>query len=158
MTVEKNFLFLPALFFCFFLFACQSENQPPKEIPASVDEIIDADIAFSEMCKEKGLRNSFIDFMDNEGILLRPDHLPVKGADAIEFLSQVNDDSYKLSWVPEGAQISKGGDMGFTYGIFKLAGTDTVFNGTYVNVWKKQADGKWKFMLNSASQGIGETE
>jgi ketosteroid isomerase-like protein len=33
---------------------------------------------------------------------------------------------------------------------------DTVLRGTYVSVWKKQKDGKWKFMLDTGNEGIGQ--
>ncbi|HEV8081674.1 MAG TPA: nuclear transport factor 2 family protein [Chitinophagaceae bacterium] len=153
MAVNKNFLVFPVLLFSlFFMISCKAKPTPVKEI--TVDPMVDADIAFSDMSKEKGMKNAFIEYIDNEGLLLRPDHLPIKGADAIDFLSQVDDTTYSLNWVPEGAQIAASGDMGFTYGIYTLEGEDTVFKGTYVNIWKKQADGKWKFVMNSVNQGI----
>jgi ketosteroid isomerase-like protein len=31
---------------------------------------------------------------------------------------------------------------------------DTFFAGTYVSIWKKQPDGKWKFILDSGNEGI----
>ncbi len=138
---------------CFYLMSCKEAPKPVVK-ETSVNEIINADLAFADMSKQAGMKNAFIDYMDNEGILLRPDHLPVKGADAIDFLSQVNDTSYTVSWVPEGAQISKSGDLGFTYGIYTLKGQVTTLKGTYVNVWKKQADGKWKFVMNTSNEGI----
>ncbi len=142
--------------FSFFLSSCKPKPALIKEV--TVDSLIDADIAFSDMSKEKGMKNAFIEFIDNEGLLLRPDHLPIKGAGAIDFLSQVDDTAYTLMWVPEGAQIAKDGDMGFTYGIYTLEGEDTVFKGTYVNIWKKQRDGKWKFVMNSINQGISSEQ
>ncbi|MEO8570051.1 MAG: DUF4440 domain-containing protein [Ginsengibacter sp.] len=153
MAAKRNLLFFPVLFFSlFFMISCKARPKPVVEI--TVDPMIDADIAFSDMSKEKGMKNAFIEYIDNEGLLLRPDHLPVKGADAIDFLSQVDDSAYTLHWVPEGAQIAASGDLGFTYGIYTLQGQDTVFKGTYVNIWKKQADGKWKFVMNTTNQGI----
>lgn len=155
MPAKKNLLFFCYLSFSLFFFiSCKPTPVPVKEV--TVDSIVDADIAFSDMSKEKGMKNAFIEYIDNEGLLLRPDHLPVKGADAIDFLSQINDTAYTLKWVPEGAQIAASGDMGFTYGIYTLEGEDTVFKGTYVNIWKKQADGKWKFVMNSINQGIDQ--
>ena len=155
MSAKRILLFLALLFLSIFYFiSCKPNPAPVPEV--TVDSLIEADITFSDMSKEKGMENAFIEFIDNEGLLLRPDHLPVKGADAIDFLSQVDDTAYTLSWVPEGAQIATSGDMGFTYGIYSLEGEDTVFKGTYVTIWKKQADGKWKFVMNSINQGIGQ--
>lgn len=143
-------------FFSFSFFCFTSCKEAPKPVvkEASVDEIINADLAFSDMSKQSGMKNAFIDYIDDEGILLRPDHGPVKGADAIDFLSQVNDTSFTVSWVPEGAQIGKSGDLGFTYGTYTMEGKGTTLKGTYVNIWKKQADGKWKFVMNTSNEGI----
>ena len=157
MAAKRNLLFFPVLIFSlFFMISCKARPKPVVEI--TVDSIIDADIAFSDMSKEKGMKNAFIEYIDNEGLLLRPDHLPVKGADAIDFLSQVDDTAYTLSWVPEGAQIATSGDMGFTYGIYNLEIEDTVLQGTYVSIWKKQKDGKWKFVLDSGNEGVVEID
>ena len=155
MSAKRILLFLALLFLSIFYFiSCKPNPAPVPEI--TVDSLVEADITFSDLSKEKGMKNAFIEFIDNEGLLLRPDHLPVKGADAIDFLSQVDDTAYTLSWVPEGAQIATSADMGFTYGIYSLEGEDTVFKGTYVTIWKKEADGKWKFVMNSTNQGIGQ--
>ncbi|MDQ6762640.1 MAG: hypothetical protein M3015_08435 [Bacteroidota bacterium] len=147
-------LSLFSLFFSFFFFISCKEAPKPVVKETSVNEIINADLAFSDMSKQSGMKNAFIDYMDNEGVLLRPGHLPVKGADAIDFLSQVNDTSYTVSWVPEGAQIAKSGELGFTYGVYTLEAADTILKGTYVSIWKKQADGKWKFVMNTSNEGI----
>lgn len=152
MRVSVLLSFFSISFLCFI--SCKEDPKPVVKETSSVNEIINADLAFSELSKESGMKNAFIDYMDNEGILLRPAHPPVKGADAIDFLSQVNDTSYKVSWVPEGAQIAANGDMGFTYGVYTLKSNDTILNGTYVNVWKKQADGNWKFVMNSSNEGV----
>ena len=59
-----------------------------------------------------------------------------------------------LTWKPDGGEIATSGDLGFTYGIYKLEMKDTVLKGTYVSIWKKQTDGKWKFVLDSGNEGI----
>lgn len=116
--------------------------------------IINTDKAFSDMSREHGMKKAFIEYMDNEGVLLRPDHLPIIGADAIDFLSQSNDTAFTLTWKPSAADISASEDMGYTYGIYNLQTKDTALYGTYVSIWKKQSDGKWKFVLDSGNQGI----
>lgn len=152
--------FLPpisSLLFAFILLTtgCRTKEKPiEKPVKATADEIIAADLAFSDMCNEETMKTAFIYFIDNEGILLRPYQPPLKGDQAIDYLSQLEDDGYSLSWVPEGAEIAGDGDQGFTYGIFTLVAEDTTFSGTYVNIWKKQDDGTWKFTLNSTNQGI----
>jgi ketosteroid isomerase-like protein len=116
-------------------------------------ELIAADIAFSDMSRQVGIKKAFTEFMSQEGILLRPDYPPIVGAEAIDYLSLVSDTGYVLSWKPSGGEIAKSGDMGFTYGEYTLKVEDAVINGTYVNVWKKQRDGAWKYVLNNTNQG-----
>ena len=155
MLLKKLNFILPVLIFSFlFLISCKPKTNPAKNI--SPDEIIKADEAFSELSRRAGMKKAFIEYINNEGILLRPNHPPIIGADAIDFLSQINDSSYILTWSPGGGEIAASADLGYTYGIYKLEMKDTILRGTYVSIWKKQNDGKWKFVLDTGNQGIGE--
>ena len=124
----------------------------------SADNIIKTDKAFSALSKSQGMKRAFIEYMDNEGVLLRPGHIPVIGANAIDYLSMVNDTAFILTWSPTGAGIAESGDLGYTYGIYNMTMKDTIIKGTYVSIWKKQSDGKWKFMLDSGNEGIGDNK
>ncbi|MEP6926012.1 MAG: DUF4440 domain-containing protein, partial [Ginsengibacter sp.] len=146
--LKKIHFILPVLIsLLFFFISCKRRTNLVKNI--SPDEIIKADEAFSEMSHKAGMKKAFIEYIDNEGILLRPNHPPIAGADAIDFLSQANDSSYILTWKPGGGEIASSADMGYTYGIYNLEMKDTILQGTYVSIWKKQKDGKWKFVLDS---------
>ncbi|HSQ43476.1 MAG TPA: hypothetical protein VLM16_00675 [Ginsengibacter sp.] len=151
----KKLLFILPAFASFFLLqvSCKQKNNLPKK--NSTLEIIQADVAFSDLSKKEGMKKAFIEYIDNDGILLRPGRPPIIGANAIDFLSQVNDSSYTLTWSPAGAGIAASDDLGYSYGIYKLELKDTVLRGTYVSVWRKQKDGKWKFVLDSGNEGIG---
>ncbi|MEO5648249.1 MAG: hypothetical protein ABIQ56_07780, partial [Chitinophagaceae bacterium] len=107
--------------------------------------------------RKSGMKKAFLEYIEDEGILLRPNHMPIIGADAIDFLSQVNDSSFTLTWEPKGSDVATSADLGFTYGVYKLEQADTVLYGTYVSIWKKQKDGKWKWVLDTGNDGIGET-
>ncbi len=122
--------------------------------------LLDADRAFSKMSEEKGMKTAFLDYIDSNGVLLRPGYLPIVGADAVDFLSQLPENEYIMKWEPVGGDVAKSGEMGFTYGTFKITprDRDTVVYGTYVSVWKKQADGSWKLVLDSGNEGVGQEE
>ena len=136
--------------------AC-SANQAEKENEGR-NEIIKTDKEFSKLSSSQGMKKAFIEFIDDEGILLRPDHMPIIGANAIEYLTELNDSSFTLTWVPYAAQVAASGDLGYSYGIYKLQLQDTTLQGTYVNIWKKQKDGTWKFILDSGNQGISNVD
>lgn len=117
-------------------------------------DILKTDKEFSEASRLHGMKKAFIEYIDNDGVLLRPDHSPIIGANAIEYLSETNDSSYTLTWEPSSAQVSASGDLGYSYGIYNLQLQDTTLQGTYVSIWKKQKDGKWKFVLDTGNPGI----
>ena len=118
------------------------------------NEIIKTDKEFSKLSSSAGMKKAFIEYIDDDGILLRPGHPPIVGANAIEFLTEQNDSSYTLTWAPSSAQVAASGDLGYSYGIYNLELQDTTLQGTYVSIWKKQEDGKWKFVLDTGNQGI----
>jgi len=144
------------------MFACNNNND--KKIPEtkpSIDikaEVINADRAFSKMSEEKGIKEAFLQYIDSDGVLLRPGYLPLRGANAIDYISQENDSGYTMTWEPSGATVAKSGELAFTYVTFimQIHGKDSVVKGTYVSVWKKQPDGTWKYVLDSGNDGVGE--
>jgi ketosteroid isomerase-like protein len=155
MMVQKQINFFPGFLIILVInFSCQTKNQNPHQ--SSNYEILNADIAFSDMSRQVGMKKAFLQYIDNEGTLLRPDHLPFVGADAIDYISALSDTGYTLSWKPLKAEMAKSGDLGYTYGVYELKLPDTVFRGTYINIWKKENDGEWKFVLNSSNPGLGE--
>lgn len=144
---------MPAFFSAMVLFfSCGLKKEATPD--NSPDQIMEADIAFADMSRQLGMKKAFLEYMDADGVLLRPNHKPLVGADAIDFLSLVNDTAYTLTWKPEKAEIAKSGDLGFTYGIYELQTKDTLLKGTYVSIWKKQNNGGWKFVLDSGNPGI----
>jgi ketosteroid isomerase-like protein len=119
--------------------------------------LMESDRAFSALSGAKGMKNAFIEYIDSNGVLLRPNHLPIVGANAIDFLIQENDSGYSLTWEPQYAEAAASGELGYTYGIYELhlKSKDTSLYGSYISVWKKQQDGKWKFVLDTGNEGLG---
>ena len=140
------------LFIIITLVACPT-SQINKEA-AWRNEIIKTDKEFSAASSKVGMKQAFIDYIDADGILLRPDNPPIIGANAIQYLSEQIDSSYTLTWEPSAAQVAGSGDLGYSYGIYNLQLQDTTIQGTYVSIWKRQPDGKWKFVLETGNEGI----
>lgn len=141
-------------------FNSSKQNNQEETFPVvSKMEILNADREFSAMSEAQGLRNAYAEFIDSNGVILRPGYIPLVGGDAIDFITQSNDTSFTMTWEPKNAQMAASGDMGFTYGIYSLKPkeTDTVYYGSYVTVWKKQPGGKWKFVAHSGNEGLDQT-
>jgi hypothetical protein len=140
-----------------FLTSCLFKKKEVAVLPvADEQQLIQADMAFSALSEARGMKNAFIEYMDSNGILLRPQHFPILEAEAIDFLISQDDAAFTLTWKPKNAVIASSGDLGFTYGLYALQpkDQDTVLYGSYVNIWKRQEDGSWKFILNSGNDGI----
>lgn len=135
----------------------KKEQQTGANLVNEKIELLKADQAFSDMCEEEGMKAAYMEFIDSNGVLLKPDHLPIVGADAIDYLLRQDDASYTLKWQPQNAHVALAADLAYTYGVYAVhpRQVDTVLYGTYVNIWKKQADGRWKFVLDATNEGIG---
>jgi ketosteroid isomerase-like protein len=156
MLIKKMFfLLLPVLLFC----ACYKKKEKSNNDDIKA-EMVAAEISFSKLSREKGSRTALLQFIDSNGVLLRPNSYPLVGGNAIDFISQANDTFYFMNWQPKGSAIAESGELGYTYGVYtvSLKNKDTLIHGTYVNIWKKQPDGIWKLVLDSGNEGIEEEE
>lgn len=140
----------------FLLNSCQQKRQEQTAAGSAKKELLEADRAFSDLSREKGMKHAFVEYIDSNGVLLRAHRLPIVGANAIDFLIQQNDTGYTLTWQPQFAEAAASGDLGYTYGLYqiRLKSNDSLLFGTYTSIWKKQKDGKWKFVLDTGNEGL----
>jgi len=119
-----------------------------------VDEVLAADRAFAALAKAQGPRAAFTAFADPQAIMFRAGVGPVKG---IEAIAQVFGEPPAATpvWEPEAAEVAASGDLAYSWGPFTwtpvpdgpLAGKPPL-TGYYVSIWKKQADGRWKWVVD----------
>jgi ketosteroid isomerase-like protein len=140
------------LLFSLTFLSCQTHSN--KDKLKAGRELLSTDRAFSAMSEKVGMKKAFLEYIDDNGVLLRPQHLPLEGANAIDFLSTIVDTSFTLTWSPQHADIAASQDLGYTYGVYTLSSAKGEKKGTYVSIWKKQADGKWRFVLDTGNPGI----
>ncbi len=61
----------------------------------------------------------------------------------------LTDTTHALRWVPDLAEVSADGNLGYTWGRWTYAAKDSagmkqVSQGRYLTVWRRQPDGHWK--------------
>ncbi|HEX8505427.1 MAG TPA: hypothetical protein VF630_08670 [Hymenobacter sp.] len=62
----------------------------------------------------------------------------------------------RLTWYPVLADVAQSGDLGYTTGPWTSFKNDRPqAAGEYVTVWRKQPDGKWKFVVDMGVERIG---
>lgn len=156
---------LSLLFFVLALAISCSQPHHPAEPKSqnleSLKEVLkQTDLAFSNLSKAKGRNISFIEYMDEDVAMLRPDGMPLLGRDTMQkrFAGQ-SDTSYTLTWEPLFADVAASGDLGYTYGTWLLVTTkNDSSEGTYCTIWKPQANGDWKFVLDMGNEGLKSKE
>src|ERR1044072_8813052 len=116
-----------------------------------LQEMVRTEQAFSKMAEEKTIREAFMTFIADDGLLFRPG--AVNGKKWLtEHPAPPSDKKPLLAWQPSYAVMSASGDMGFTTGPWEFKGDVNDAKpsgyGHFVTVWKKQADGSWKFVVD----------
>jgi ketosteroid isomerase-like protein len=137
-----------------FMFACANALAGPKE------DMIAADRAFSDMSVKSGAHAAFLAYMADDVRLFDGEHPPLIGKEAaaawyadVEKKNPGGENSTTLQWTPLEADASPDGVLGYTRGTWSYSGTKKDgsaqrVTGYYVTEWKRQADGKYKFVLD----------
>ena len=105
--------------------------------------LVDAEKTFAKVSGEHGIRTAFLQYLSEDAILFRPG--PVKGR---RYFMEKETVEGSLAWTPTYAEVSAGGDLGFTTGPFEYKGPDRDMSGHYVSVWRKGSNGAWQVILD----------
>jgi len=116
-----------------------------------LQEMVKTEQAFSKMAQEKNTRDAFAAFIADDGLLFRPGAVNGKKW-MLENPLPPSDKKPLLAWQPSYAGMATSGDMGFTTGPWEfkndIKDEKPSAYGHFVTVWKKQADGSWKFVVD----------
>ena len=119
--------------------------------------LLQTDRDFSATSVKEGMFKAFLVYIADDGVILRNNSFPDIGkGKMIERFSGKSDTSFVLSWEPLYEKISENGDLGYTYGIYSNTDkvTGEISQGTYVSIWEKQSNGKWKYVLDTGTEGL----
>ena len=133
-------------------FSCSMEIEK-NSIEKWKAEIVETEKNFAIMAGEKGIAEAFMAYAADDAVVMRSNKLVI-GKDSLSryFENQPSPQKNELlSWKPDFVDVSASGDLAYTYGQFTYSFTDssgaTVENkGVFHTVWKRQADGSWRFV------------
>jgi len=119
-------------------------SSQPSTLQADFDSLVAAERAFAAMGEKKGVKESFLAFIADDGVLFRPGPVPGK-----EWLAGQPNPPILLTWGPSYAEIARSGDLGWTTGPWELTaqGSQKQY-GQFATAWKRQPDGAWKFAVD----------
>jgi ketosteroid isomerase-like protein len=110
----------------------------------------DADDAWSKAAASKDLDKT-VSYYSTDATVLPPNASAATTKEAIKKIWQemLASPGVAISWKATKVEVAKSGDLGFVSGTYEFnmndaSGKPVTDKGKYVEVWKKQADGKWK--------------
>ena len=135
--------------------------------PAAVDshaadaaEILALDEQWSATAAKNDLAGT-VAFYSDDAVLLPPnapiatDHKSIR-----ESWAALLGPNTAVSWKVSKAEVAKSGELGYLYGTYELSikdpkgGPPVHDTGILVEIWKKQADGKWKCIVGTYNSDL----
>jgi ketosteroid isomerase-like protein len=118
------------------------------------DALRAADEAWMKVFSAKDVEKS-VAFCDEQGAVLAPNAPIAEGRPAIakSFSGFFALPDLKLTWHADKVEVAQSGELGYTSGTYQMTftapgGKAVSDKGKYVTVWKKEADGSWKVVLD----------
>lgn len=98
-------------------------------------------------------------FYADDAVLLPPNGPIAKDAKSIrEVWAPMVAPNATISWKVAKTEASKSGDIGYAYGSYQLSIQDPKApvndTGKFLEIWKKQADGKWKCIVDTFNSDL----
>jgi ketosteroid isomerase-like protein len=132
--------------------ACADRSAPadPQELRAALMQV---DRDFNRATQERGVEG-WVSFFAEDGAIIGEGVGEIRGIEAIrEAVAHLSDPAFTLTWDPIRADASASGDLGYTVGRYtsRRVGEDgdvTVGEGLYVSIWRLQADGRWRVVMD----------
>ena len=137
--------------------AITSCNQKNTDVSSEKENLMQTSRQWSQAAATKNV-DSILHYWTDDAIVLSPGEQPLTGKQNIRQMVEgsFTNPGFQISWEPESAEISKSGDMGYLLENTRMVMPDSAGNTSTVNfkavtIWKKQADGNWKCVVDVLS-------
>jgi ketosteroid isomerase-like protein len=110
------------------------------------EDMVAAERAFAADAAARSTRDAFLAALADDALVFQPG--PTSGQ---RNWTARKPDKNRLEWTPALAEIASSGDFGYTVGPWRFTpegATAPVATGWFFTLWRKQADGKWKVLLD----------
>lgn len=117
-----------------------------RDYEAALSSLVESERAFARAAAQLGTRDAFLTYMADDAVLFRP-----RAVNAAQWLRSQVATQGLLSWEPAIADVAQSGDLGFTTGPWEYRedpASEPVRHGNYFTIWKKQADGSWRAVID----------
>jgi ketosteroid isomerase-like protein len=144
-------------FFALALLSTLIAASAPADDTAGREALLKADRDFATAAQARGVEAWVENWAENGVHPDGPKGVAV-GKDGIrkQMGPQYAAPGFSLAWSASRAEISRGGNIGTTWGRYKSTSTKDgktiVKTGDYVTVWEKQDDGSWKVVFDTGDR------
>jgi len=140
-----------------FLLAMAGCNQTKVDKTVEGEKIIQLSKEWSQAAATKDIEKT-LSYWADDAFVMQEGQAPLKGKQAIR---QMVEGSFKMpgfsiSWEPQSVEVSDNGDMAYLIENSKVSYNDSTgktitINNKAVSIWRKQADGSWKNVVDIAT-------
>jgi ketosteroid isomerase-like protein len=113
-------------------------------------KLLDTDRVFAHTSATQGALAAFMSYAAEDVRFYRMNSLPAIGKEKVRAV--LSEKSGLLNWQPMTVELSRTGDLGYTYGSAEFKqradGSEPVARSYYLRIWRKQPDGVWKVVLD----------
>jgi len=143
-----------------FLMASCAPSAPVDTRAADAAAIQALDEQWSATAARNDLTGT-VAFYADDAVLLPPNAPIATDQKSIrESWAALLDSSTSVSWKVSKVEVAKSGELGYLYGTYKLSikdlkgGPPVPDTGKLVEIWKKQADGKWRCIVDTYNSDL----
>jgi len=137
-----------------FVLTIISCSQPHVDTKAEGEKVMQLSREWVRVASTRDVDKT-VSYWADDAFLMSAGQPPLKGKQAIR---QMVEESYKIpgfriSWQPQSVEVSQSGDMAYMIENSQVSFTDSMgkpitLNNKAVSIWRKQADGSWKNVVD----------
>lgn len=134
--------------------------QPAPDAEKELGSLLATDREFAAASVARGAAEAFREYLLEEALQLPAGSMPISGRDNIYREMKKGAEGVVLKWEPRDGLVAASGELGYTWGMYTVevrlvegrdGGQTTVRSGKYLNVWKKDARGRWRVLVDTGN-------
>ena len=137
-------------FYALILLTSISCNQQDVDVNKEGEKLMQLSREWSKSASSRDVEKT-LSYWTDDAVVISAGQPILKGKNAIRQMVEggYKNPSFKISWEPKSAEISKSGDLGYLIEDSQITTNDSTGKSVTqhfksVTIWKKQADGSWK--------------
>ena len=137
--------------------------RPGIDVISEAQKLLAIDRAWATAASTGKDVDSIVSFWTEDARVVQPGQPTLQGKASIRGMvtSVMALPGFHITWSPDSAVVSGGGDLAYTFGTNEVTAPDAkgklaTEKGRYITVWRKEADGRWRSVMDFTTSGPPE--